>query len=760
MSLITEARSAEQDGNDKKAFVIWNEVLYQSQSNKNRTKAAFSNLARLCLKHKLLDEAEAWALRGLEHFPGDLHLSLHYANTAIRQKNWLIALERIEPLSNKHPESLPAQLQLANCLLMLGRLTEAELTYDQIGKDFTDCVPALVGCARIAARRKNTTREISCWHEVMALDKTNPGALAGLANVCFLNGRFSDASLYFNRLVEAHPTRPQGYVGRARIAQHRQEWSKAIEQWNAAIRVSPENVNYYLNVIDAHLQLAEIDSADLVMKQAETRFSDDYRLLMANARLLSRKHDYPEARRQWTVLQKTFPDNVDVLGSYAQYLGQWGSRKQYKTALDAVLKIDNAHLKSRLGLACYRILQEQGAEALAILNALLLSPPRQSEVLFLKCRAEMLCGDYFAAEDALKQILNHESDSGIKIHAMMQLLTAKIRSVDTAGFDELSMQIEALASDPEIKPAFNEIKAIVSQIRDVYDKFFTDTRALEELKQCVSREWNLNPPEFLRRLNDIFYRFPDYFPAMQLLTQRLHQYQYLAKYTRSSHDHKQPQSPKNIPKRMIQYWDTKIVPDEIKRAMATWVGQYPDWQHEIFDDRRVVDFLEHHYGTSLVDCFRACYHPAMKSDLFRHSYLFKMGGLYVDADEVCLRRIEFSPDIQMVVRFQDQTPLSEFLPGFYAIAPNHPMLSSLLDELIYNLKNQTEHNHWFSVGPGLFTRHVVRHLTQNGIFEHQQMSETSPDILILTQSEYQSYAITPEFTYKHTGLNWLKSQHP
>ena len=60
-------------------------------------------------------------------------------------------------------------------------------------------------------------------------------------------------------------------------------------------------------------------------------------------------------------------------------------------------------------------------------------------------------------------------------------------------------------------------------------------------------------------------------------------------------------------------------------------------------------------------------------------------------------------------------------------------------------------SHWFSVGPGLFTKHVVRHLIQAD-------SAASGREVVLLQTDYQQHAFTPRFAYKHTDRNWLNAQ--
>jgi hypothetical protein len=49
-----------------------------------------------------------------------------------------------------------------------------------------------------------------------------------------------------------------------------------------------------------------------------------------------------------------------------------------------------------------------------------------------------------------------------------------------------------------------------------------------------------------------------------------------------------------------------------------------------------AEFIDSSLGRDHARAFARCYHPAMQADYFRLCYLVVEGGLYVDADEVCI----------------------------------------------------------------------------------------------------------------------------
>jgi hypothetical protein len=55
---------------------------------------------------------------------------------------------------------------------------------------------------------------------------------------------------------------------------------------------------------------------------------------------------------------------------------------------------------------------------------------------------------------------------------------------------------------------------------------------------------------------------------------------------------------------------------------------------QVFDESSAREFIRIHLGSRYEKAFDKCYHPSMKSDYFRYSYIFVEGGFYVDADDV------------------------------------------------------------------------------------------------------------------------------
>ncbi len=90
------------------------------------------------------------------------------------------------------------------------------------------------------------------------------------------------------------------------------------------------------------------------------------------------------------------------------------------------------------------------------------------------------------------------------------------------------------------------------------------------------------------------------------------------------------------PKRIVQFWDDLgRLPQDVRECMDSWKElKQSGFEIQIFDESAAREFIRTHLGSRYENAFEKCYHPSMKSDYFRYSYIFVEGGFYIDADDV------------------------------------------------------------------------------------------------------------------------------
>lgn len=92
------------------------------------------------------------------------------------------------------------------------------------------------------------------------------------------------------------------------------------------------------------------------------------------------------------------------------------------------------------------------------------------------------------------------------------------------------------------------------------------------------------------------------------------------------------------PRTIVQFWhNLRQLPEDVKECIASWTRwETRGLSHRLFDEHSAKAFIGRSLGPRHERAFERCYHPAMQADYFRLCYLLVEGGLYVDADDVCV----------------------------------------------------------------------------------------------------------------------------
>ena len=95
---------------------------------------------------------------------------------------------------------------------------------------------------------------------------------------------------------------------------------------------------------------------------------------------------------------------------------------------------------------------------------------------------------------------------------------------------------------------------------------------------------------------------------------------------------------RGIPNAIVQFWhNLRQLPYDVEECIDSWRRwETSGFTHRLFDEDAARVFIEASLGAEYESAFERCYHPAMQADYFRLCYLLAEGGLYVDADDVCI----------------------------------------------------------------------------------------------------------------------------
>lgn len=201
-----------------------------------------------------------------------------------------------------------------------------------------------------------------------------------------------------------------------------------------------------------------------------------------------------------------------------------------------------------------------------------------------------------------------------------------------------------------------------------------------------------------------------------------------------------------VPKRIIQYWSTATKPDEVTDVMASWTGR-AGWDYQLFDRGKAVGWLRENLGAEFGKAFGMTRQVVEEADFFRLCYLYKTGGIYVDADDWRKRDIEtVFPDDGRAVLFREETGA---IVNNLIIAPkNHPVIERALVMACQALLRRDNDNPWTKTGPGLLSRALAIHILEDP-------DKAAQDTLILDESALRTVVHSHiPLSYKGRSTYW------
>lgn len=227
------------------------------------------------------------------------------------------------------------------------------------------------------------------------------------------------------------------------------------------------------------------------------------------------------------------------------------------------------------------------------------------------------------------------------------------------------------------------------------------------------------------------------------------------------------------PRLLVQFWDDLTsIPADVLKCMDSWKPlEHSGFKRLIFDDRSASEFIGEHLDSKHVLAFKQCAHPAMRADYFRLCFILKVGGIYVDADDVFQNKsiddLFNDSRLKMQPLCYDTTTKSMVKPSlatqadshenyvFYVnnnpliAPPGHRLLENALDRATTSLISADKSNRDIQslTGPGNLTACLVAHA-----IEQLQADEAQDFELLMT---WESIAISAwPLSYRNDRRNW------
>jgi len=158
-----------------------------------------------------------------------------------------------------------------------------------------------------------------------------------------------------------------------------------------------------------------------------------------------------------------------------------------------------------------------------------------------------------------------------------------------------------------------------------------------------------------------------------------------------------------IPKIIHQIWiGTKPSPSKF---MSTWKTKNPDFEYIFWNEEEI------HKRGIVFECqekINSIEEINGKADIIRWELLWKYGGVFLDADSICIEPIDnILMNTPAFAGFENENVRKGLVAtGTMGFPPNHPLCRDAIDWILKNpvTISQTGQRAWFNVGPGLLTR--------------------------------------------------------
>lgn len=226
-----------------------------------------------------------------------------------------------------------------------------------------------------------------------------------------------------------------------------------------------------------------------------------------------------------------------------------------------------------------------------------------------------------------------------------------------------------------------------------------------------------------------------------------------------------------IPHTIVQFWDSDEIPADVRGCLRSWDTLTSlGFTRHLFNVRSARNFIGHHFAKRHLRAFERCSHPAMQADYFRYCFIYRMGGIYVDADDeymggdldsglrggvlklhpLCYR-VSSDTMEDPFAQAGDDHDLIFYVNNNPLMAPaNHPLVGAALKQATDRLLSADDSRDiQMMTGPGNLTEALVRHANALAL------SDEPLDFQILRNWESIARSKWP-LDYRQGDRNWRR----
>jgi len=165
---------------------------------------------------------------------------------------------------------------------------------------------------------------------------------------------------------------------------------------------------------------------------------------------------------------------------------------------------------------------------------------------------------------------------------------------------------------------------------------------------------------------------------------------------------------------------------QLKTAVTSWLVHTNNFNYYFYSDSMCDSFMKNNTSEKTYEAYLKCPLPVMKADLWSYCIIYEKGGIYADADTICLINpnflIHFQNNYQLVFALEGQKGLPHlFCQWWFAAPKNSPVLKLIIDNIVnkilstnfhYITDKEFIHN---ITGPTIYTNSIEQYLHMNQV---------------------------------------------
>jgi protein O-GlcNAc transferase len=375
--------------------------------------------------------------------PEDVSVLSAQANHCIDEGQFETAAQNLERIKQLQPERIPPRVNLAYCLLNLGRSLQAKTELE----------------------------------ECLAIDPKNVDALYMISGVLTEEGRWADVANHLKTLLQTNPDFGLAYADLARALFNLKQFDDAKIVCHEGLKRLPGDTALYLGLGKIHFAKSDWQSALTCFERVLNVESEHSEALQNKALVWEQLGQTNQALELIEKIHKTLPQNPSSLGVYARLLVKNGRRDEGLAVLSQGLTLYPFNSDLLLSAALLHEFSGHHNEALTSLSKLLVHEPANTAALELKSSILISMRSYGPALES--------AESAVAINSKLFGAWNKmgIALVMTKQYVQAEQALkQALAIYPEYVDAWNNLGGLNKETGNVV-----------EAVRCYGKAVELNP---------------------------------------------------------------------------------------------------------------------------------------------------------------------------------------------------------------------------------------------------------------------------